>query len=297
MQTGADIVTESISNESGGSVGISGIGTTVMLHNNFENDGDLSVTDNAVLDTGSLVNNGTVTFSDASHFDTTTLVNNSSGVIDAVGALTNIAVAGVFENRGALTLRGDASVVASTFEQYEGKTELQDATLAATATGVDIHGGLLVGAGTIDSDLSIFGSGTLSPGTNADPIADFVITGDAELLGTFIVDIEGLGTGQYDRAIASGHAQIGGAIDVNLLGGFAPNIGDFFDIVLAASVAGDFVSLGLPVFDGRTFEVIVGPDVVRLAVVNVVPIPAPFFLMIAGTIVLLGQRRHAHLHK
>ncbi len=61
---------------------------------------------------------------------------------------------------------------------------------------------------------------------------------------------------------------------MKLLGGFEPLIGDTFDIVLGTSVAGAFATEILPVFDGRTFDVVLGLDFVRLTV-TAAPIPIP----------------------
>ena len=119
-------------------------------------------------------------------------------------------------------------------------------------------GGLLInaGGGMLTNQGSISGSGTLSgaavvnagilrPGRDG-ASGTLAIVGDAELAASGTLEIELQGTGAFDVVTIDGDAQIGGALDVELIGGFAPTPGDRFRFMTFDSRSGSFGTTDLP---------------------------------------------------
>ena len=158
-----------------------------------------------------------------------------------------------------------------------------------TIGGIDIVDGTLDGVGAFAGDLRVFTAAEVAPGTGVSPTTTWGIDGNVIFGGKLFIDIA---TSGFDTLAITGDAEIGGVIDVTLLDGYAPALGSTFDIVLAASVIGGFSQEVLPVFDGRTFDVIFGTDFVRLTV-TAVPLPAALYLLIPPLALVCRRRRAA----
>ena len=63
--------------------------------------------------------------------------------------------------------------------------------------------------------------------------------------GVIEIELAGTGAGQFDRVIVEGALIAGGTLSVNFNNGFAPALGDAFDILDFTSIVGSF-SLDLP---------------------------------------------------
>jgi hypothetical protein len=110
---------------------------------------------------------------------------------------------------------------------------------------------------------------------------------------------------EYDLLDVSGTATLDGTLDVSLFdlgsGLFTPHLGDSFDILTADLIQGSFGSLTLAALDpGLTWDIgyltdaIGSTDVVRLSVVNAVPIPPAVWLFGSGLLGLVFvARRHS----
>jgi hypothetical protein len=116
------------------------------------------------------------------------------------------------------------------------------------------------------------------------------VDGALLLGGTLSIDIAGSAASDFDRIVASGDILLGGILDVSLLSGFEPIVGSSFDILLGSSVAGSFSSTLFPVFDGRTFDIVLGAELFRLTV-SAIPIPAAVYLFVPGCLLLFTRRR------
>ncbi len=120
------------------------------------------------------------------------------------------------------------------------------ALTGSVASPVTVNsGGTLQGTGTIGGHTTIASGGVMAPGNGAvGTLRTAGITWQSGSTSRF--EIGGTGT-QYDRIEATGIAQINGALEVTLLNGFIPNIGDTFGIVFASGgFGGTFSSLNLP---------------------------------------------------
>jgi hypothetical protein len=165
------------------------------------------------------------------------------------------------------TLSCQAGIVGSgLYKQSAGSTNFSGGTLSGT--NVNIDGGSLVGSGAIIGNVTNSG-GQIRPGAGPGPSPGaFAITGNYSqgAAGTLNVEIAGPGVAQFDQlnvvgAVGVIGAGISGALNVSLIGGYVPSVGDTFTIISndgTDPVVGTFT--GLP--DGATF--IVGGALFRI---------------------------------
>jgi hypothetical protein len=182
-----------------------------------------------------------------------------------------------------------------TFQQLDGETMVAGGSIGANGSAsTTISGGTLIGNGAISGDLSIINAGLLTPdGGPSDPTAQFSVSDNLLLGASFNVDLGGTATNDFDRIVVMGDADLGGVLNVDLVAGFAPLLGDFFDIIVAENVVGDFDSLFLPVLsNGLALEGINGGSFYRLQIVAApVPIPVIMPLFVAALIGLSARRK------
>ena len=139
--------------------------------------------------------------------------------------------------------------------------------------------GTLNGSGKILG--SLINSGTLSPGNSP---GKFTIVGNYTAHSTAVHHIEIASANLYDTisivsdpSFASGNAVMNGALDVNLLNGFIPSLGDTFRIFSFTSSTGLFANASLPSLPAGLFwNVHYNPDNISLAIVNTAPLPLTF---------------------
>jgi T5SS/PEP-CTERM-associated repeat protein len=112
--------------------------------------------------------------------------------------------------------------------------------------------GYVTGAGNLDN---VRLAGVYSPGPG--PVS--VAIGSAEYDGALSVELGGTaaGSGGYDQVnhvLGSGAALLGGELDVVLIGGFMPSVGDVFQILTATGgISGTFATTVLPALAGNLF--------------------------------------------
>ena len=282
------IETESIYNAAGGTTRVTGGGTAVNLSNNFENAGVLRVSNDAQIDAASVMNTGSTEISTSASLMSTSYVNTNTATTDVQGSGTTLDVDGVLQNFGTLTVTDAGLAQAKSFVQLGGLTHIDAATIGSSDTGVEILGGNLEGVGDVAGDLIIGSAGAVLPGLPSDPTATISVDGALQLDGTYFVDIAATPSDAYDRIVATGSVLLGGTLSVQLLNGFEPVVGDFFDIALGSDVMGLFAATDLPVFDGRTFDVVIGSDFARLTV-TAVPLPASLIFLATGVLCLLRR--------
>jgi hypothetical protein len=103
----------------------------------------------------------------------------------------------------------------------------------------------LIGTGTIDGD--VINGGLVSPG-NSPGIQNFHNFTQDET-GALLIEIAGNGSAGvadgFDQVNVSGAAALSGTLEVQLLDGFVPAVGQTFDFLTFGSVVGDF-----SIFDG-----------------------------------------------
>jgi hypothetical protein len=162
-----------------------------------------------------------------------------------------------------------------------------DTGLAGTVTiGID---GALEGTGTIMGDVS--NQGIIRSGWPDWPYGYMgyapgmlTIAGDykQESDGILALFIAGTDMGTFSSIFIEGQAYLAGELNLALIGGFIPNIGDTFEILNAGSYYGSFSlikSTGLP--ENMFFDIAYGSNAV---VVEVVPEPSTLLLLGLGMI-------------
>ncbi len=113
----------------------------------------------------------------------------------------------------------------------------------ATSGVTQTAAGTLLGSGMLSGNLT--SSGTIRPG-NSPGILE--IDGDLTLTSTSLLEIELGGTGpdEFDQVIVSGTAELNGRLEVPILPGYTPNVGDNFEFLSAGvEVTGNFTSVSV----------------------------------------------------
>ncbi len=106
--------------------------------------------------------------------------------------------------------------------------------------------GYVKGVGTLDN---VVITGTDAPGFSPATVNRGSVTYD----GVLEIEIGGTSLGSFDRLqhiLGAGIATLGGTLDVSLLNGFAPSLGDTFEIITASSIQGTFANVVVPQLNG-----------------------------------------------
>jgi cyclophilin family peptidyl-prolyl cis-trans isomerase len=108
------------------------------------------------------------------------------------------------------------------------------------------------------------------------------------------LEIQLLGTAadtQYDQLLVSNGALLGGDLNVSLLGGFIPELGDHFNILIAGSLSGTFDDISLPpLVSGLRWDIQTTTTSLVLAVVAV-PEPSAVIMILAANVLGVWRRR------
>jgi hypothetical protein len=160
------------------------------------------------------------------------VVNNNGGIIEALGT-SNLLVT------GGATLTNNAG----------GTIDFNGGTLQLDA-GMDLNGGILRGNGTIEGSVRNNG-GVFSPGHSPGKIT---INGNYTqgAGGALTMEIGGKAAGtEYDQLRVNGTATLGGTLNITLINGFRPAVGDVFQLILPNAFAGSFATINTVGFTGN----------------------------------------------
>ena len=204
------------------------------------------------------VGNSTVTLLDANDavFDSLALVSLGDGL---GGAGTLAAANGItLDFGGNITGFGTVNTPNDPFKPFTnngnitGTSALEPITLS----------GYVKGVGTLDN---VVITGTDAPGFS--PAT--VYRGSVTYAGDLEIEIGGLTAGSFDIINHSGTATLGGILDLSLINGFTPGLGDTFQFLTAVSRVGEFASiLGSDLGGGLAFDVLYGLNDVTLEVIS-----------------------------
>lgn len=158
---------------------------------------------------------------------------------------------------------------------------LPDVTLTVQEKTKIKPGGKLSGKGELASEVlneSIIAPGD-SPGT-------LVIDGDLEqtATGTLKLELAGVNPSEHDLLSVTGTFTLGGQIDLTLLNGFAPQLGDTFELIEASDIVDNgYVVTSAPLGDGLTFQTSIEPrGAQEVVVASVVPEPGSLAILLAA---------------
>jgi hypothetical protein len=110
-----------------------------------------------------------------------------------------------------------------------------DGTLIAA--DVNLNGGSLNGTGTIQGNVT--NAATVSPG---DAPGTLAVQGSFTQTSAGVLDIDLGGTNHFGKLAISGSATLDGTLNVSLVNGFAPSLGDSFKLLSFGSPSGDFAT-------------------------------------------------------
>ena len=169
-----------------------------------------------------------------------------SGVISGSGGLTKTFYLG--QPGGTLTLTGNNTYTGPTTINGIGTLLVNGSITSATTV---TSAGTLGGSGTVGA-VTVNDGGTVAPGNSVGSLA---INGTYNQTsgGKLAIELGGYtpGTG-HDQLAVSGHAIVGGTLNVSLVNGFRPNVGDTFAIITSSSEAGNFSTINSAGFTVRS---------------------------------------------
>ena len=240
--------------------------------------GDLEIVDTATFGFGGTVNigNGREFFVNGFNLDFnpgSTLVMNGgrlrSGNLQTIGGAVTV-------NTNPARLQTTATIQSTATVALNSDLELDDATTVesgATFSGggslVNLAGSALTLADGADVDVLVENSGTLILGASPGQTTGLDFQQFAS--GNWDLELGGLGLNDFDRMNLTGAAAIDGALDLSLIMGYVPTLGDTLNILSAAGgIAGNFSSIVQPATmpSGLAFEANNLGTILQLQVVN-----------------------------
>lgn len=185
---------------------------------------------------------------------------------------TGLSVTGTLTNSGTVDI-GPGSGGARTLNGILANSGIFDVRQPLTFNGTAFAnnaGGTLRGGSSLtlsNGAATLTNAGAIAPGTSPGTLTIPRVTQSAT--GSVDVEIGGLAAGTaYDRLAVTGAAALDGAINVSLINGYVPNLGDVFDVVTFGTRTGTFASLnGATIGGGKKFQVSYGTGKVTLTVV------------------------------
>ncbi|QQE13456.1 hypothetical protein JD969_08370 [Planctomycetota bacterium] len=253
----------------------------LIVNGDFYNRGDLLQFDGLINIDGQLINENQITGLDI-HLRASNIVNQG----DMDFADTQHLIFGNLKNEldGKITVTRGARLTLHDHVQNDTTIEISD------DASVVIFG-TLSGSGSITGGGTTYIEGTLTPGNSPGMISvvgDIVLTDDA----TAVMELAGddIGT-EYDALQIDGELTIDGTLEVALLDGFNPLMGQLFQIFEASNIEGQFDELLLPTLTGN-----LDWDTSQLSIdgsLRVIPEPATLLLLSLLSLPTLRRRRSA----
>jgi hypothetical protein len=145
---------------------------------------------------------------------------------------------------------GQLNAIDGDYSQEIATSTIVDGTLTANAVN---NSGTVSGSGQINGDFNNLG--TIAPGDGG--VGSLDISGNYSQTGFLDIDLDG--PDSVTVLNAGGEASLGGTLDVSLLGGFVPTLGETFLVMTYGSVSGSFNDIsdsGLPAGEywGPTYD-------------------------------------------
>ena len=275
-----------------GTLTVGASNSTFGVNGNLTNFSGTTLTGGTYNLTGTLQFNGANIVTNAANI---TLNGTSSQIIDQNGknGLANFATnngtfalagsrsfttAGNFANAGTFTINTGSTFTlggSGMFTQSGGKT-VDNGTLSAPGT-VSLVGGSLFGTGSITGGVQ--SSGTVTPGDSSTLTGILTDTGTytQNSAGTLDISIGGTAAGtKYDQLNESS-ASLNGTLNIGLINGFIPKVGNQFEIMNYTSESGTFATVnGLKINNNEHFTITYqGSDVLLTVVSGALPTGRP----------------------
>jgi T5SS/PEP-CTERM-associated repeat protein len=250
-------------------------GSVLTVANTYNmNGGDASLTvNNATVNAGSIGLNAA---------DTSLNVEGNGG------AAVASSITGVVTNNASVNVRDNAIANFNSDFINNATTHVEDGSTA-------IFAGSVSGAGDFTGTGLLVFESVLAPGNSP---ALLSIEGDIEFAAgsTFEAELAGsvIGSG-YDSISVGGSASLAGMLDLTLIDGFEVSLGDYFVLLSAEEIIGEFDTYVLPELTGvgwrwETTYILSDSGTDRLRI-TAVPIPAAVWLFGSGLAMLGWFRR------
>lgn len=236
-----------------------------------------------------VVNSGTIRQNDTGNFDfnKSNATYSNSGLIQAnFGKIQ-------FQNIGGFTNSGEINIAEFAEVGLTGNLFINDAN------------GKISGEGTLNSTVTTFtDNGTLSPGASPGLLTMQVNNYIQSSSGLLDMEIAGLLAGtEYDQVVFSGNsAQLNGTLRLTFSGGFAPTVGDEFDLLFGPLTTNFSAIEVFGLQPGFQYDAITSGGSFTLAALNsatAVPEPssALLFCLASCGIVIRGRRHRRFVSK
>ena len=170
-------------------------------------------------------------------------INDGSFIKNTAGTTTTMNIP--FTNNGTVDIVAGNLIFQQGMDNGENAViNLGDGTLDPGDTLNLAIGDSLIGSGTLAANL--VNAGTVSPGESPGSVT---VQGDYTQESTGVLEIQLGGTTagtQYDQLTVTGTASMAGTLNVSLIDGFIPQVGDSFTILPYSTRSGGFSTLNLP---------------------------------------------------
>jgi hypothetical protein len=198
----------------------------------------------------------------------------SVGIHDILGAIVNTAT-------GRIMVAGQSAAT------FYGNMD-NDGDIFTGQGSQSVFLGDVTGSGNFPGTGIVEFAGAISPGSSS---AEVSFGGDVVLgpSSTTLIELAGTANGEYDRLLVAGELEVSGALEVQLLDGFAPSNDTAFEILAATDLSGTFSSLVLPDLLGN-----LSWDSSLLysnGTLSVIPEPATLSLLAVGMLMACRRRR------
>jgi streptogramin lyase len=234
---------------------------TGTLTNNAGGEISAATAQTLVISGAGNTNAGLVTLSGGTVHFTQDLSNQNTGAIEGFGTLR---VDGGLSNDGTVALAGGAGVFGPVINNATGVIHLQGTQSNAFFGNVTNNGAINIDAGASGVFYgAVTGTGTMtnagaallqsssviqSVSGNGSVTLSSAVTLDANSFsqGGLAVQLDGDTPGSYSKLDVDGTLHLAGRLTVSLADGFAPALGDKFDLLDWGALSGHFRSLSLP---------------------------------------------------
>jgi len=177
------------------------------------------------------------------------------GTLLKTGSGTTSTISVPMQNAGLIDYR-EGSLSINRLVQTDGETRIHAGRTLTLSNPMELQGGKLTGAGTLSGNLNVSDGdgnpdtppGTIAPGIddpnnpNLNPLGVLTLNGNLTMSQDAVLEIELAGTDnsdpnnpQYDQVRISRYnaaVQLDGTLRLKGRGGYTPNVGDAFDVVL-----------------------------------------------------------------
>ncbi|WP_157951120.1 Calx-beta domain-containing protein [Cyanothece sp. BG0011] len=195
--------------------------------------------------------------------------NNAGTFLKSAGD-DNFTINILFNNTGTVAANNGILTFSGNYTQSAGDTRLDGGSIVVGSNPLDINAGNVSGFGSIDGDIDN-DAGRITPGLSVGDIATLNITGDYSETDFSNIDIEIGGLTNFDILDIDGTATLDGTVNVSLVNGFTPTLGQTFEIITfdsAPDIATNLSFSGLDIGGGLAFAPVFNTNDLSLVVVE-----------------------------